>query len=69
MAARGALVGKKEDILGTFMNRVACRGEQYSDEGELEHLAQMLWYADQAYEGESERTLSKRLEKRGALTL
>ena len=43
-----------------------CRDKQYQDEGKLKHLAEMLWYADQAYEGESERTLSKRLEKRGA---
>ena len=43
-----------------------CRDKQFQDEDELEHLAEMLWYADQAYEGESERTLSKRLEKKGA---
>ena len=45
-----------------------CRNKQFQDEGKLKHLAEMLWYADQAYEGESERTLSKRLEKRGACT-
>ncbi|CAK0787789.1 hypothetical protein CVIRNUC_011011 [Coccomyxa viridis] len=39
--------------------------KQFQDEDKLKHLAEMLWYADQAYEGESERTLSKRLEKRG----
>ena len=42
--------------------------QQFQDESELKHLSEMLWYADQAYEGESERTLSKRLEKRGAPT-
>ena len=42
-----------------------CRDKQFQDEDKLKHLAEMLWYADQAYEGESERTLSKRLEKRG----
>ena len=46
--------------------RTMCRNKQFQDEDKLKHLAEMLWYADQAYEGESERTLSKRLEKRGA---
>ena len=46
--------------------RTMCRDKQFQDEDKLKHLAEMLWYADQAYEGESERTLSKRLEKRGA---
>ena len=36
------------------------------DEARLEHLGEMLWYADMAYEGESERTLHDRLVKKGA---
>ena len=42
-----------------------CRNERFEDEGELKHLSEMLWYADQAYEGESEKTLSQRLSKKG----
>ena len=42
-----------------------CRSERFEDETELKHLAEMLWYADQAYEGESEKTLSQRLGKKG----
>lgn len=45
-----------------------CRHKQYNDDAELGLLADMLWYADMAYEGESERTLSQRLAKRGGST-
>ena len=45
-----------------------CRHKQYNDDAELELLADMLWYADMAYEGESERTLSQRLGMRGGHT-
>ena len=37
------------------------------DEQRLELLGRMLYFADQAYEGESERTLNARLAKHGAL--
>ena len=46
-----------------------CRHELYMDERELKHLAEMLWYADQAYEGESEKTLSQRLSKKGLINV
>ena len=42
-----------------------CRGKESVDGGELELLGEMLWFADQAYEGESERTLHARLMKKG----
>ena len=42
-----------------------CRHDRFEDEGELKHLSEMLWFADQAYEGESEKTLSQRLGKKG----
>lgn len=35
------------------------------DEAKLQSLGEMLWFADQAYEGESERTLHARLMKKG----
>ena len=44
---------------------VLRRGEAV-DESELEHLGRMLYFADQAYEGESEATLAGRLAKLGA---
>ena len=42
------------------------RGKDVPDEDRLKLLGEMLWFADQAYEGESERTLHNRLIKRGA---
>jgi len=44
-------------------------GKEVPDEATLEHLGEMLWFADQAYEGESERTLHGRLMKRGAFAV
>lgn len=44
-------------------------GKESPDAATLEHLGEMLWFADQAYEGESERTLHGRLMKRGAFAV
>lgn len=41
------------------------RGNESVDEAKLQLLGNMLWFADQAYEGESERTLHARLMKKG----
>jgi hypothetical protein len=41
------------------------RGGPEMDKERLNHLAEMLWFADQAYEGESEKVLHARLVKRG----
>ncbi len=46
---------------------VFCSGKESVDETKLEQLGEMLWYADMAYEGESERTLHERLTKKGGL--
>ena len=48
---------------------VICSGKESVNEKELETLGEMLWYADMAYEGESERTLHERLMKKGAPAL
>ncbi|BDA47245.1 probable Sn1-specific diacylglycerol lipase alpha [Coccomyxa sp. Obi] len=41
------------------------RAKESVDEAKLQLLGEMLWFADQAYEGESERTLHARLTKKG----
>ena len=41
------------------------RDKEAPDEDRLKLLSEMLWFADQAYEGESERTLHNRLVKKG----